>query len=107
MGRRQKEKIDPFHVVHWGRYAHVVKCAGCDAHYLGRQSDGGHCPICHRTFANDSSALAHRIGPHEPRGLRRCLTRGELEERGWRHTDKGWTKFQPMPSGTFAGSPPA
>jgi len=64
---------------------------------------GGHCRGgiyggCDRTFRTDSAANAHRVGPHHPRGLRRCLTDEEMAEAGWRLTDRGWTNEPEMDS---------
>jgi hypothetical protein len=73
-------------------------CPDCGQQYRGNIG-GGHCRAyyggCCQTFANNETGDAHRVGPYEPRGARRCLTPQEMLDKGWRLTAHGWTKFPP------------
>ena len=74
-------------------------CPECGAVYSWR--GGGHCRGgeyggCCQTFRNDTAADAHRVGPHDPKGLRRCLASEEMLDAGWRLTDRGWTNSKEM-----------
>lgn len=82
-------------------------CPACGQDYPGGQR-GGHCRECCETFASDASGDAHRVGPYEPRGARRCLSvaemlAGDWPERAsaaapvpWRRTPRGWTSSPPL-----------
>lgn len=80
-------------------------CPECGIEYS--PNGGGHCRGgayggCCRTFTSDSSADAHRIGPHDRRdGIRRCLTDEEMVL-PWRLTPRGWTNSKPMDEETIA-----
>ena len=62
----------------------TVVCPRCGAAYPVR--GGGHCMACHRTFSSDSSAAAHRAGPHD---ARTCIDVTSTPP--WRLTARGWT----------------
>jgi hypothetical protein len=74
------------------------RCPDCGAVYSG--NGGGHCRTCHRTFTSVSAADKHRVGPYEPKGVRRCADLlddwrpdrdGQLRQVPWRLTARGWT----------------
>jgi len=71
-------------------------CPECGERYNGSDRYGGHCMECHRSFSSDYAGDRHRVGPHHPRGMRRCLTIGEMLATGWRESQYGWTDKPPL-----------
>jgi hypothetical protein len=69
-------------------------CPECQQEYSGAQRAGGHCRGgryggCCQSFGSQNSGDKHRVGPHEPRGSRRCLTPDEMRAKGWTQDDRG------------------
>ncbi|MGH9252730.1 MAG: hypothetical protein ACRD0W_24920 [Acidimicrobiales bacterium] len=59
----------------------------CDAVWFGQRIE--HCTVCHQTFSGESTGMAHRVGPHDPPGRRRCLSSDELTALGlWVETNQ-------------------
>lgn len=59
----------------------------CGAYWFGFRIE--HCQICHQTFSGSTTGDAHRVGPHDPIGSRRCLAPDELIGLGlWVETNK-------------------
>lgn len=45
------------------------------------------CAVCEEFFSGTTMFDLHRVGPHD--GDRRCLTVGEMREKGWETNAKG------------------
>lgn len=73
----------------------ICTCPRCGAKYSGADRRGGHCAACCTTFTSQTSFDAHRYGPYD--GDRKCMTQQEMEQAGFRDTDRGWTNSPPMP----------
>jgi hypothetical protein len=52
----------------------------CGAAWDGLRTE--HCTVCHQTFSGESTGEAHRVGPFNPPGLRRCRAPDELAALG-------------------------
>lgn len=72
-------------------------CPDCGLLYSGAQGSGGHCRAryggCCQTFANETSADKHLVGPM---GSKKCIT--DLSGAGFRESKRGWTIYDPMPN---------
>jgi hypothetical protein len=69
----------------------------CGAQWSGLRIE--HCASCHQTFSGTSTGDAHRVGPHEPSELRRCLSPDELRALGL------WATTNPYGTEVWHGSP--
>jgi hypothetical protein len=59
----------------------------CGATWFGFNVE--HCTVCHQTFSGETTGNAHRVGPHDPPGRRRCRTPAELTALGlWVETNQ-------------------
>lgn len=68
----------------WGTGKGIDKT--CGATWFGLRIE--HCQMCHQTFSGSTTGDAHRVGPHDLPGQRRCLTAPELEGLGlWLETN--------------------
>lgn len=71
------------------------RCPHCQRRYNGSDASGGHCTICHWSFRSMSTGDAHRVGPFEPPGQRRCLTPEEMTAKGWTCDEHGTWRAAP------------
>lgn len=68
-------------------------CRTCGDQIAGLRLE--HCPVCHETFTCAAAGDMHRVGRHgvaDGPGCRRCLTPGEMLDRGMTRNSRGrWT----------------
>lgn len=65
-------------------------CA-CGATWHGFRVE--HCTVCHQTFSGETTGNAHRVGPFNPPGKRRCLKPNKLTGLGlWIETNQYGTE---------------
>jgi hypothetical protein len=77
-----------------------LTCPDCGQAYSGAQRGGGHCHGgkyggCCQSFRSQRTADAHRTGPYNPAGQRRCLTPDEMRAKGWTRDDAGMWRAAP------------
>lgn len=59
----------------------------CGARWGGFRVE--HCTVCHQTFSGETTGMAHRVGPYDQPGQRRCLDADELKALGlWAETNQ-------------------
>lgn len=76
-------------------------CPDCERPYSGSDRSGGHCMACHLSFSSQGGFDKHRTGPHNPRGLRRCMTPEEMTGKGWTVSDEGMVRLPAAPERTW------
>lgn len=65
-----------------------LHCPVCERRYPGADRNGGHCTVCHLSFASQTGFDKHRVGKFENRATgqpntRRCLTTEEMTAKTW------------------------
>lgn len=68
----------------------TVTCGTCGITWGGHRTE--HCTVCHETFTGPTAGNKHRIGDHgvwDGPDRRRCLSPGEMTDRGMTMNAKG------------------